>query len=99
MGKEMSYRVTVPNPNRVAVINEYPKLKKRFDIWKKLYRATHDSWPALFGTAKHKLRSARRDRMADWFCQEVRKEFGIKVWDVRMFHRQDGHVIVWREEE
>lgn len=94
----MGYKITVPNPNRIVVINEYPKLKKRFDIWKKLQRATHDSWPALFGTAKHKLRSARRDRMAHWFCQEVRKEFGIKVWDVRMFHRQDGHVIVWREE-
>jgi len=94
----MSYKITVPNPNRVAVINEYPKLKKRFDIWKKLYRATHDSWPAMFNTDENKRRVIRCDKMADRFCDEVRKEFGIKVWDVRMFHRQDGHVIVWRDD-
>lgn len=89
---------TVKNPNRIAVIDDYPRLKLRYDTWKKLYRATHDRWPAFFGTKEHKRRDKRCTKMAERFVAEVRKEFNIEKWDVRYFHRGiDSPVIVYRD--
>lgn len=90
--------------NRIAVISDYPRLAKRYNVWSKLYRVTHDSWPALFNTKENKRRVKRRDKAAERFCNEVRKEFGIRVWDVRNFRRdkydeQIGTVIVWSTEQ
>ena len=89
---------TIKHPNRIAVIDDYPRLKLRYYAWKKLYKATHDSWPALFNTATNKRRVKRRDTMAERFVAEVRKEFNITKWDVRYFHRGiDSPVIVFRD--
>ena len=89
---------TVEHPNRIAVIDDYPRLKLRYYAWQKLYKATHDSWPALFNTATNKRRVKRRDTMAERFVAEVRKEFNITKWDVRYFHRGiDSPVIVFRD--
>lgn len=82
----------------MAVISENPRLARPYNVWRKLQRVTHDSWPALFSTAEHKRRVVRRDRMAHRFQAAVRKEFGITRWDVKLFHgRYDntGPVIVW----
>ena len=92
--------ITIQNPNRIEPIDDYPRLKLRYYTWKKLYRATHDSWPAMFNTIENKRRVKRRDIMAERFCDEVRKEFGIVKWDVRYFHRGiDSPVIVFRDPE
>ena len=89
---------TIKHPNRVAVIDDYPRIKLRFNTWKKLHKVTHDSWPAMFGTKEHKRRVKRCDKMTKRFCDEVRKEFNIERWDVRQFHRGiDSHVIIFRD--
>lgn len=90
------------NYTRIAVISEYPRLARPYNVWRKLQRATHDSWPAMIGTKEHKRRVIRRDRVAERFCTAVRKEFGITKWNVKLFHgRYDdtGPVIVWLEEK
>lgn len=86
--------------NRIALINDYPKLALRYNTWKKLQKVTHNSFAALFSTKAHKRRVIRRDRMAQRFCAEVRKEFCITEWDIKMFHdhrsvNDVGPLIVW----
>lgn len=92
------------NPNQIAVIADYPRLAKRYDVWRKLYRVTHDSFPALFRTKEHKRRVIRRDKAAQRFQAEVRKQFGIRKWDVRKFHQSRwddpiNTVIVWDDND
>jgi hypothetical protein len=90
--------MNVPNPNRMCSITEHPRIQKKYKVWAKLQKATHDSWPALFGTHEHKRRVARRDRMAERFVAEVRKTLGIRAYDVQdLGGRYNTRlVITWR---
>jgi hypothetical protein len=34
--------------DRIAVLSDHPRLLTAYNVWYKLHRVTHDSWPALF---------------------------------------------------
>ena len=70
------------NYNRIAIIENYPKLDNLYKHYYKLHRATHDSWPALFNTNKNKLRVLRCKKMCDRFIVAVQKEFNIREYEV-----------------
>jgi hypothetical protein len=91
--------MNVPNPNRMCPVTEHPRIEKMYNVWAKLQRVTHNSWPALFGTKEHKRRVARRDRMATRFIAEVRRTLGIWAYDVQDLGRYNTRlVITWRED-
>ncbi len=82
--------------NKMAVLDDYPKLGKLFKHWTKLHRATHDSWPKLFKTKEHKRRVIRRNQMLIRFQIAVEKELSIEVFSVRRLP-DVGYSIMWDE--
>jgi hypothetical protein len=83
--------------DRIAVIADYPRLQKAYDVWDKLSRVTHDSWPALFNTKEHQRRCIRWARMAGHFQRRVKLELGVTHYDVRDV-KGVGKVVIWNHE-
>lgn len=85
--------------NRIAAVSEFPQINKRYQIWRKLYRATHDSWPKLFNTKEHQRRDARCNKMARSFVAQVKKDLHIEDWDIRQLKlngKKSPHIL-WRD--
>ena len=80
--------------DKMAVLNDYPKLNKLFNHWAKLHRITRDSWPWLFRTKKHKRRVIRCEKMVMRFQRAVEKELNIEVYSVRRLP-DIGYTIMW----
>ena len=88
--------------NKMAVLDDYPKLDKLFKHWTKLHRATRDiwpatTWPALFKTKEHKRRVLRRNQMLIRLQIAVEKELDIQVFSVRRLP-DIGFAIMWDTE-
>ena len=86
--------------NRIVIIPHHLRLARAYNVWRKLYRVTHDSWPALFGTKEHKRRVIRLEKAAARFNRLVEREFGLENchWRVKDI-KTVGISILWRVEE
>jgi hypothetical protein len=83
--------------DRIAVLSDHPRLLTAYNVWYKLHRVTHDSWPALFGTKEHKRRVKRWKKMCDHFRYRVKTELGVTHYDVRTI-KGVGEAVVWNHE-
>jgi hypothetical protein len=88
------------NYNRIAVIAHFPRLSRAFNVWARLNRVTHDSWPALFNTKEHQRRKVRLEKAARRFNNLVEKEFNIpgQHWRVKLVPTC-GPSILWYDDE